>query len=156
MIITVYLSTKECHAWAINPGIVGSCSHAFKVVLSFRGVNSSTGQLPVIYIDIVPLHSLFHSNQWIYENMKSTKKWASSYSTFKHYTTHIHLPPKISNSRSIMVCFFIIFLKMTIQIWAENPAVSAGFSNLKLPSHAFLRLKATKDSLPYLLAPPTC
>ena len=64
--LKINLSTKESHAASVDPCIVCSTGHAFKVILSFLAVDVSTCQLAVIYFDVVSLHSFFHGNQSIY------------------------------------------------------------------------------------------
>mmetsp|Transcript_18384 Transcript_18384/g.58615 ORF Transcript_18384/g.58615 Transcript_18384/m.58615 type:complete len:366 (+) Transcript_18384:267-1364(+) len=57
------LAREEGHAAAIDPSVVGSCSHALQVVLPLSARDASTGKLPVVGVDVVASHRPLHCHQ---------------------------------------------------------------------------------------------
>lgn len=59
------LTGEERHGAAIDPGKVRSRRHGLQVVLSLHRIDPGAGQLPVIGLDLVPLHGLLHLDQGV-------------------------------------------------------------------------------------------
>ena len=66
-ICCTHLSGEERHAAAVDPGVVGSCRHSLQVVLPLLTVDVRAGQLPVVHLNLVPLHRLLHGNHSLLE-----------------------------------------------------------------------------------------
>lgn len=74
----LYLTREECHGGSVDPGVVGCGGHSGEIVLSLGGGYPGAGQLPIVHLDLIPLHRSFHLHQgircYLYTNFQAAKK----------------------------------------------------------------------------------
>ena len=115
--------------------------------LSFRGVHSSTCQLPFIYIDIVPFHSLSIATS------ESIKIWYPNERLIPCSPilySQISTPNLISQLRSIMLYVLLVFLNDG-KFSAENQGIFGDSATIHRTR--FYIFKHSMNSMSYLLPP---
>merc|ERR1739838_771032 len=71
------LPSQKSHTASVDPSKVSCSCHSIEVVLTLLGLDPGTGQLSVIYLYLVSLHSFLHCHQSICSHLMTKPSTAT-------------------------------------------------------------------------------